>query len=129
MEEIFGFTLEDYPVDHQSGAIVDIEVAYRLVSNLRIDPSSYPDIRPISKDIQEFIINYPNETDFWEILNRKLAQFILDKNPHFSALKIKIDVKPIPPKKPIYYGHIIEEENYGRFSIVTIKRPNSCPLH
>ncbi|MEO3705093.1 hypothetical protein [Trichormus azollae] len=41
-----------------------------------IAQNTYPDFVPIrkdkdkDKDIEQFFLNYPNEGDFWEILNK-----------------------------------------------------------
>ncbi|MGB7712493.1 MAG: hypothetical protein WBL95_23670 [Microcoleus sp.] len=52
--------------------------------------------------------NYPNETDFWEIVNQKLTQKVLAENPALDSLQIGLDLLPTN-KLP-----------YGRASIVAI---------
>lgn len=114
-EEIFTFEVPTYAIQHQGGAILSIKVAYRLTPET-IAQQNYPDFVPIRKDIDKFLVNYPNETDYWEIVNRKLVQFLLDKYPQMSSLSVEIDVMPTP------------QEPFRRSSIVKSTRPESCPL-
>lgn len=114
-EEIFTFEVPTYAIQHQGGAILSIKVAYRL-SPEAIAQQNYPDFVPIRKDIDKFLVNYPNETDFWEIVNRRLVQFLLDKYPQMSSLSLEIDVMPTP------------KEPFRRSSIVKSTRPESCTL-
>ena len=41
------------------------------------NPFEYPDFIPIAEFINNFLVNYPNETDFWEILNKNLIRTLL----------------------------------------------------
>lgn len=114
-EEIFSFQVPTYAIQHQGGAILNIKVAYRLTPEA-IAQKAYPDFVPIRKDIDGFLIKYPNETDFWEIVNRNLVQFLLDKYPQMSSLTLELGVMPTP------------QEAFPRSSIVRRTRPQSCPL-
>lgn len=114
-QEIFAFQVPNYPIQHQKGAILNIKVAYRLTPET-IAQDAYPDFVPIRKDIDQFLVKYPNEGDFWEIMNKKLVQFILDKYPQMSSLSIELDVFPTPG------------EPFPRSSIVYSTRPQGCPL-
>jgi len=114
-QEIFAFQVPNHPIQHQKGAIVNIKVAYRLTPET-IAQDAYPDFVPIKKDIDQFLVKYPNEVDFWEIMNKKLVQFILDKYPQMSSLSIELDVFPTP------------SEAVPRSSIVYSTRPQGCPL-
>jgi hypothetical protein len=49
---------------------------------------------PISTSIDNFLTNYPNETDFWEILNKSLTQQVLAQNPALDSLEIGLEVLP-----------------------------------
>jgi hypothetical protein len=114
-EEIFTFDLSTYATAHQGGAILNIKVAYRL-TNEAVAKQDYPDFVPIRKDIDNYLVNYHAENDYWEIVNRKLVQFILDKYPQMSSLRVEMDVMPTP-KWP-----------FRRSSIVQSTRPQSCQI-
>ena len=116
-QESFEFELPNYHIEHQGEAMLDIKLDYRYVDNPELDPNVYPDFVPIAKKVDQFLANYPNETDYWEIVNRKLTKFLLNEYPTLSSIKTHID---------IYIGS--SNEFYPRSSIVTLTRENSCPL-
>jgi hypothetical protein len=77
-EESWKFTLEDYAIQHQGIRVIDLTVAYDYRPGLgATNPFEYPDFLPIAAFVQGFLTDYPNETDFWEILNRKLVESLL----------------------------------------------------
>ena len=47
---------------------------------------------PIYKSLDNFLVNYPNETNFWKILNNNLTQKLLVENPALDSLEIRIEV-------------------------------------
>ncbi len=117
-QESFGFFLKEFPVEHQGYALFNIEVTYRINTPIEtIDPKVYPDYVEVSQEVEKFLVEYPNESDYWEIMNKKLAIFLLNTYPSLSSVQIKIDVMPTTPKT-----------KYERFSEVLITRPDSCPL-
>lgn len=117
-QESFGFFLKEFPVEHQGYALLNIDVTYRINTPIKgIDPNVYPEYVGVVQEIEKFIVGYPNESGYWEIMNKKLAMFLLDKYPSLSSIQIKIDVMPTTPRT-----------RYQRFSEVLITRPDSCPL-
>ncbi|NES99218.1 MAG: hypothetical protein F6K62_01785 [Sphaerospermopsis sp. SIO1G2] len=114
-QEVFAFNIPNYPIQHIGGAILNIKVTYRMTPEAILE-NNYPDILSIQKDIDQFFIGYANESDYWEIMNKKLVKMLLDKYPQMSSLRVKIDVMPT-----------VEEPLY-RSSIVSSTRPESCDL-
>jgi hypothetical protein len=53
-----------------------------------IAQAEYPDFVPIYTSIDSFLTNYPNATDFAEILNKNLTQKVLDQNPMLADVAI-----------------------------------------
>jgi hypothetical protein len=82
-----------------------------------IAQNTYHDFVPIRKDLDKFFVNYPNEGDFWVILNKELVQILLDKYPKMASLSIEIGVTP-NVQEPLY-----------RSTIVQSTRPQNCPLN
>lgn len=79
-EEGFAFRIPDYGLDHQGGAIVDLLVGLDFKEDVgAIDPFAYPEFVSIVNVITSYLVGYPNETDFWEILNRNLVNELLTK--------------------------------------------------
>jgi sugar lactone lactonase YvrE len=92
LKENGNFSLKDYAINHQGLNKINIDIGYQYKPE--ITPNEYPDFLPIYKSIDKFLTNYPNETDFWEIVNKKLTQNILNENPALAAIDININVLP-----------------------------------
>lgn len=90
--EEWTFSLPNYTIQHQGINNLNIKIDYTYKNGIKY--SEYPDFVPIYKSIDQFLVNYPNETDFWEIVNRNLTQKILTENPSMQSLTIDIDVLP-----------------------------------
>jgi len=110
--EEFSFLIKDLKIDHQSEINnLNISVSYRYVVN--ITNSEYPDFRLLAKDIESLLINYPNETDYWEIVNKQLTSLLLKKYPPLMSItcELKVDPSRLDP--------------YIRSSRVTRERPSA----
>ena len=107
LDETFSFELVDYEIEHQGQAVIDMQVDLDLKEGIGEDnPFEYPDFTPIRDFITDFLVNYPNETDFWEILNKNLAETLLTESiptpfgveynldEVLDAITIDIDVQP-----------------------------------
>lgn len=92
--EEFSFLIKDFKVDHQGQNNLNISVKYRYKANMAV--SDYPDFRLIAKDIETFLANYPNETDYWEIVNKKITGLILEKYSPLITVTSQIEVSPTP---------------------------------
>ncbi len=92
IKENANFSLKDYAITHQGLNTLNLDVNYQYKTG--IAPTEYPDYVPIYNSIDKFLTTYPNETDFWEIVNKNLAQNILNENPALAAIKIDLNVLP-----------------------------------
>jgi len=90
LAEKWNFTDVSYPIEHQGLNNLKLDVNYKYRDGLQ----QYPDFVPIYNSIDSFLTNYPNETDFWEIVNKNLSQKVLSENPLLSSLTVKLDVLP-----------------------------------
>jgi hypothetical protein len=80
-------------MNHQSQTNnLNIKIRYRYENG--IAANNYPDFRAILNDIEYFLNNYPNKTDYWEILNKNLTQMTLKKYPMLSSIISEIQVSP-----------------------------------
>ncbi|WP_030006238.1 hypothetical protein [Picosynechococcus sp. NKBG042902] len=116
-EESFGFTIDDYAIEHQDWAILNIAVDFRYVDQPTAQRSNYINFVPLAAEIERFLREYPNETDYWEIMNRNLAESIFADHPQMSALKVKLDIAKSSGEEP-----------YSRHSVVSLTRDQGCPL-
>ena len=76
--ESWTFSLDDYAIQHQGVHVIDLDIAYDYRPGLGLgNPFEYPNFVPIANFVNAFLLGYPNETDFWEIVNRKLVGALL----------------------------------------------------
>jgi hypothetical protein len=76
--ESWSFSIEDYAIQHQGIHVIDMMVNYDYRPGLgATNPLEYPDFVPVAGFMTDFLVDYPNERDFWEILNRKLVEALL----------------------------------------------------
>ncbi|MEG3975109.1 hypothetical protein QT970_10865 [Microcoleus sp. herbarium8] len=90
--EKWTFNFKDYTINHQGLNTLNIKVNYDLKPG--ITQNEYPDFVPIYQTIDNFLINYPNETDAWENINKDLSQKVLDQNPALTDVTIQLEVLP-----------------------------------
>ena len=66
LAEDFSFLIQDFKMNHQS-EVNNLNIKIRVRYENGISDSKYPDFRAIVKDIEDFLNNYPNKVDYWEI--------------------------------------------------------------
>lgn len=87
--------MNDYKMEHQSEVnTLNIKISYEY--NTDIADQEYPDFIPIRKDVDRFLREYPNETAFWEIVNKQLTAMILHKYTALASVTCEIQVTPSP---------------------------------
>ena len=83
--EEFSFLMRDFKIDHQrENNNLNITIWYRYKAHL--SNAEYPDFMLIAKDIETLLTNYPNEGDYWEILNKKITLMVLEKYPAIAKI-------------------------------------------
>jgi hypothetical protein len=93
--EEFSFALKDFKIDHQTETnTLNISISYRYVAN--IANSEYPDFRWLAKDVETLLTNYPNEDDYWEIVNKRITSMLLTKYPAIASVTCEMRVEPSP---------------------------------
>jgi len=108
--EEFGFSISNFQLDHQGEKnTLNIIIRYRYRPNLTRD--EYPDFTLIAKDLENLLGNYPDKSDYWELVNKRLTQMILQKYPVLAEITSQIEVSPTPSVR------------YPRMSIVTRRQP------
>ena len=91
--EEFSFLIKDLKTDHQTERHnLNISISYRYVSN--IANSEYPDFRWLAKDVETLLTNYPNENDYWEIVNKRITSLLLGKYPSITSVTCELKVDP-----------------------------------
>jgi hypothetical protein len=91
--EEFSFLIKDFKIDHQAETNnLNISISYRYVRDIR--DAEYPDFRLLAKDVEMFLTNYPNEKDYWEILNKQITSLLLKKYPAITSVTSELKVDP-----------------------------------
>lgn len=91
--EEFSFVLKDFKIDHQGeNNVLNISISFRYVPN--ITKAEYPDFRWLAKDVETLLSNYPNEDDYWEIVNKQVTALLLKKYPALASVTCELKVDP-----------------------------------
>lgn len=95
LREEFSFQIRDFKIDHQGETnTLDISISYRYVVN--IANADYPDFRLLAKDVETLLSNYPNKTDYWEIVNKQVTSLLMKKYPALASITCSMRVNPSP---------------------------------
>ena len=93
--EEFSFSLNNFKIDHQGeNNNLNIWISFRYVAN--ITKAQYPDFRWLAKDVETLLSNYPNEDDYWEIVNKQVTALLLKKYPALASVTCELKVDPSP---------------------------------
>ncbi len=93
LSEEFSFLIKDFKIDHQGESnTLNISISYRYIAN--IANSDYPDFRWLAKDVETLLGNYPNKTDYWEIVNKRVTELLMKKYPALASLTCELRVDP-----------------------------------
>jgi hypothetical protein len=107
--ERFSFLIKDFKINHQGeNNNLNITIWYRYKAH--ISNAEYPDFTLVAGDIEMVLTNYPNEEDYWEILNKKITLMVLEKYSAIAKITSQMQVSPSP------------KNAYLRSSIVTRDR-------
>lgn len=88
-----GFWVSGYALEHQHMAnTINIAVDYTLKDTIPALHKS--NSTAWFNRITKFLIEYPNEDDFWEVVNRELTQTMLQEHPELRSLTISLEVLP-----------------------------------
>lgn len=109
LKEEFTFLIKDFKIDHQ-GENNNLNITIRYRYKPHISNSEYPDFTVVARDIETLLTNYPNEDDYWEILNKRITLMVLEKYSAITEITSQVQVSPSP------------KNSYLRSSIVTLDR-------
>ena len=98
--EAFSLELRRVPLDHQGPQVIDLTLKLTYVSG--IGDKEYPDFEALKTEILTFLKDYPNETDYIEVVNRKLCLALLAR--HAPVTSVSIDLRTYPTMT-ITYDH------------------------
>jgi Ca2+-binding RTX toxin-like protein len=119
-DESWKFKFDDYAIEHQGNATIDLNVSYDYIDGIGIeDPFEYPEFTQIYNYIDNYLKTYPNETDFWEILNKNLVSALLTEPipttfgfdyqlaDVVDSLTVEIDVLPGSSNIPVSRSSVV----------------------
>jgi hypothetical protein len=87
----WSFAVKGYTVKHQHIVnTVNVVVKYSLQgSSTTLNISNF---MSLPNRITQFFVEYPNEDDYWEVVNRRLTEMILREHPEMRSLTISLEV-------------------------------------
>ena len=91
--EEFSFLIKDFKIDHQ-GEHNNLNITIRYRYKAGVTKAEYPDFTVVLKDIEAMLTSYPNEDDYWEIVNKKITLMVLHKYPTITSIISEIQVSP-----------------------------------
>ena len=106
--EEFSFLIKDFKIDHQ-GEINNLNITIWYRYKAHISNPEYPDFMVLARDIETLLTNYPNEGDYWEILNKKITSMVLEKYPAIAKITSQLQVSP-SPKDPYLRSSIVTRD-------------------
>ena len=92
VQEQFEFVMRELKVAHQGGNTLTLTLRYDYRPGLK--PAEYPDFRRLAQTCEEFFKGYPNDKDYWEVLNLKLTARLLREFPAVAKMTVEIQVAP-----------------------------------
>ena len=111
--EEFSFLIKDFRMDHQGQANnLNLSISYRYATN--ITKADYPDFRWLAKDIETLLSNYPNEDDYWEIVNKQITALLLKKYPGIVSITCEIKVDPTSVVPYTRSSRVTRERSFPR---------------
>jgi hypothetical protein len=91
-EKHWSFSIKRYRMRHHHGI---------QTLNIRVDCTSESDademiaqLLMLHAEINQFLQHYPNEDDYWEIINRELTKTLLRQHSQLSTVTITLEVLP-----------------------------------
>jgi hypothetical protein len=106
--EEFSFLIRDFKIDHQGETnTLNISISYRYVNG--IAKSEYPDFRLLAKDVETLLTNYPNEEDYWEIVNKNVTSLLMRKYSALASINCEIKAEPTRLDPYIRSSRVIRE--------------------
>ena len=92
VSESLVFEIQKFPVDHQGPQVIDVEAELVYVKD--ITDKAYPDFEEVRRVLIQWMTDYPNETDYWEIFNKQLCRKLLKTYPMVAAVTLEMKVYP-----------------------------------
>lgn len=106
IEKHWDLTMKNHMMQHHQGF-----QALNITVECTFDQTNLtPKLFAMYGEIDQFLSRYPNETDYWEVINRELAKTILQYHSELSSVSITLEILPN------------ERIPYNRASIVTQNR-------
>ncbi|NJK50052.1 hypothetical protein HC931_19655 [Candidatus Gracilibacteria bacterium] len=95
--EIVSFQLEDISLPIDGASVADVAVNLDYIDG--IDPSAFKDVIPLGNFIEDYLTNYSNSKDSFEVVNNNLGKALLtDANLELSevldSLTVTLDASP-----------------------------------
>jgi hypothetical protein len=81
--------VENYSVHHQGHNLLNIMVSCDYTNRSQVD---LPDASTVYHEIVQFLNHYPDNADYWEVVNRNLIEHIHQNHPALSSITVSLEV-------------------------------------
>jgi hypothetical protein len=93
--KMWSFAIKNYRMQHHQGLQrLNITVNGSYGGSSGNGGSSASQLLSLYADVYQFLRQYPNEDDYWEILNRELTKTLLHDHPNLASVTITLEVLP-----------------------------------
>lgn len=95
-QQLFGnwdFAINDHPIEHKGKNILDIDAEYTYYYE-GVQNSEYIDYKKVRARIIQFLAEYPQNNDSWDVVNENLAKVIFEENQALSTLNLTLKIQP-----------------------------------
>jgi hypothetical protein len=90
--ESFSLELRRVPFNHQGPQLIDLTLKLSYVAG--IGDKEYPDFEAVRTEVLAFLKDYPNETDYTEVVNRKLCLALLARHKPVASVSVDLHTHP-----------------------------------
>jgi hypothetical protein len=91
-DESMAVVFEKYSIDHQGLQVIDLVATLHFTKG--IADKDYPEVVGFYKLTDKLMKEYPNETDWWEIWNKRVAASLLEAYPMAERVEILVSMHP-----------------------------------
>jgi hypothetical protein len=92
VDESMSISFEKYSIQHQGPQVIDLTVSLLFTPGL--PETDYPEVTAFYRTVDKLMREYPNETDWWEIWNKRVTAALLEAYPMAARVELSVSLHP-----------------------------------